>query len=251
MQEFEYYTQRKERQQVDDSDGGQQIPTDPFAEHLLHSTQNADLKNVSSRSVILAPFNSTMSDIGACLSQQSSIKEMIMPRKVIKYNPKVREINRQYELNNNAELDNGVYHQEGDHNDDNGGTCGTNNDLGNDGGLPSIALQEKSLATSFGQQQLQSQLGEIMLVDEGIENISGDDSPVEESKLQNSEWRQLEREILKDNNRFSMLQKGHQMKEVHKDRDYEDLKVELIDDRGRPVQQSEKQKLDSDAVQQI
>lgn len=35
---------------------------------------------------------------------------MLLPRRVIKFNPKIREINRQYELNNNAELDNGVYH---------------------------------------------------------------------------------------------------------------------------------------------
>lgn len=29
---------------------------------------------------------------------------------VIKFNSKLKEINRQYELNNNAEVDNGVYH---------------------------------------------------------------------------------------------------------------------------------------------
>jgi|LauGreDrversion4_2_1035121.scaffolds.fasta_scaffold219073_2 hypothetical protein len=63
MQEFEHYNQRKEKERGEqDTDGGQQIPTDPFAEQLLVSTQNADLKNASSRSVILAPFNSTISD---------------------------------------------------------------------------------------------------------------------------------------------------------------------------------------------
>lgn len=36
--------------------------TDPFAEQLLVSTTNADLKNATSKSVILAPFNSTLSD---------------------------------------------------------------------------------------------------------------------------------------------------------------------------------------------
>jgi hypothetical protein len=60
MTEFEHYSLKKER--CYDSDGGQQIPTDPFAEHLLVSTTNADLKNISTRSVILAPFNSTISD---------------------------------------------------------------------------------------------------------------------------------------------------------------------------------------------
>lgn len=70
MQEFEHYNQKKERCTVEDSDGGQQIPTDPFAEQLLVSTQNAELKNVSSRSVILAPFNSTLSDESVILENQ-------------------------------------------------------------------------------------------------------------------------------------------------------------------------------------
>ena len=37
---------------------------------------------------------------------------MIVDRNVIRFAPKVKEIERQYELNNNAELDNGVYHQD-------------------------------------------------------------------------------------------------------------------------------------------
>lgn len=34
------------------------------------------------------------------------------PKKVIRFAPKIKEIDRQYEMNNNAELDNGVYHNE-------------------------------------------------------------------------------------------------------------------------------------------
>lgn len=34
------------------------------------------------------------------------------PKNVIKFSAKVKEIDRQYELNNNAELDNGVYHHD-------------------------------------------------------------------------------------------------------------------------------------------
>ena len=37
---------------------------------------------------------------------------MMRPKNVIKFSAKVKEIDRQYELNNNAELDNGVYHHE-------------------------------------------------------------------------------------------------------------------------------------------
>ncbi len=48
----------------------------------------------------------------------------MLPKRVIKFNAKIREINRQYELNNNAELDNGVYHQD-DEESDLGVPCGT------------------------------------------------------------------------------------------------------------------------------
>ena len=36
---------------------------------------------------------------------------MIVDKRVIKYAPRVKDINRQYEMNNNCELDNGVYNQ--------------------------------------------------------------------------------------------------------------------------------------------
>lgn len=90
------------------------MPTDPFAEQLLVSTQNSGLKNVSSRSVILAPFNSTLSDEQTIRENHVRMNEMLLPRRVIKFAAKLQEVNRQYELNNNAELDNGVYHYEDD-----------------------------------------------------------------------------------------------------------------------------------------
>jgi len=90
------------------------VPTDPFAEQLLVSTQNSGLKNVSSRSVILAPFNSTLSDEQTIRENHLRMNEMLLPRRVIKFAAKLQEVNRQYELNNNAELDNGVYHYEDD-----------------------------------------------------------------------------------------------------------------------------------------
>ena len=78
------------------------------------STQNSGLKNVSSRSVILAPFNSTLSDEQTIRENHVRMNEMLLPRRVIKFAAKLQEVNRQYELNNNAELDNGVYHYEDD-----------------------------------------------------------------------------------------------------------------------------------------
>lgn len=44
----------------------------------------------------------------------------MQPRKTIKFAPKVAEIDRKYEMNNNAQLDNGVYHQD---EEKDGGAC--------------------------------------------------------------------------------------------------------------------------------
>lgn len=158
MQEFELYNQKKERFTQDEPD--QHLPTDPFAEQLLVSTQNSGLKNVSSRSVILAPFNSTISDDVHITENRKQMKELLAPRKAIKFIGKLVELNRQYELNNNAELDNGVYHQEeADEADGESSGGAARNDItgqsinGNDGGLPSVNNQEmQNLATGFGQQ---------------------------------------------------------------------------------------------------
>ena len=99
----------------DQNDPGDVQPTDPFAEQMsLNSTQNSMVKNVSTKSVILAPFNSTRTHIDANFHLNESIQEKMIDRRVIKFAAKVKEIDRQYEANNNAELDNGVYHQEED-----------------------------------------------------------------------------------------------------------------------------------------
>lgn len=51
--EFEYYNQKKENNHGDD----------PFLEQMLVTTQNSLMKNNTTKSVILAPFNSTKSHI--------------------------------------------------------------------------------------------------------------------------------------------------------------------------------------------
>lgn len=110
-----------------------------FTEHALDSTQNALLKNCTTKSMILAPFNSTRSHLPQNeLSQQQDAEgepifppldideNMIIDRKAIKFAARVKDINRQYEMNNNCELDNGVYNKfvrqstqkEGEENDD-------------------------------------------------------------------------------------------------------------------------------------
>ena len=46
------------------------------------------------------------------------MQELIIDKKNIKFAAKVKEVNRQYEMNNNAELDNGVYHQDDEEEED-------------------------------------------------------------------------------------------------------------------------------------
>lgn len=99
VDEFEYYIKKKEGDNKDD----------PFLEVELQTTLNSEFKNNSTKSVILAPFNSTRSHISDNYMENEGITPLIMPSNVLKFADKCKEVNRQYMLNNNAELDNGVY----------------------------------------------------------------------------------------------------------------------------------------------
>jgi hypothetical protein len=48
----------------------------------------------------------------------------MIDKRVIKFAAKVKEVDRQYEANNNAELDNGVYHQDEEEEEKKGGMAG-------------------------------------------------------------------------------------------------------------------------------
>ena len=69
------------------------------------------MKNCSEKSIILAPFNSTQSEDIEVFKKR--IKPMIMEKAVVlRLSRLCREIDRQYEFNNNGQLDNGVYHKQ-------------------------------------------------------------------------------------------------------------------------------------------
>ena len=60
--------------QLHNSDGETLQSRDLFTEHQLDSTQNSILKNCETKSIILAPFNSTKSNLdanGECTSDVS------------------------------------------------------------------------------------------------------------------------------------------------------------------------------------
>ena len=81
-----------------------------FTEYGLDSTQNGLMKNCSTKSVILAPFNSTLSHLhsekddegNSILPELSFDRELLVDKKFIKFAPRVRDINRQFEMNNNG-----------------------------------------------------------------------------------------------------------------------------------------------------
>lgn len=93
----------------------EEVPVDCFTEHNFESIYST-LKNHSSKSIILAPFNSTMSEESATnielMLAEKEMQDLLEDKqRVLRFSKKVREIDRQYEFNNNGQLDNGVYHK--------------------------------------------------------------------------------------------------------------------------------------------
>lgn len=141
-------------------------------------------------------------------------------RNVIKFSAKVKEIERQYEMNNNAELDNGVYHQEE-----------------NEEPAKPEPSKDDNLASSFNAEQLQSQLSELRLETEHHDHVGsfqGADDGELESKdelkpLQEnagSEWQQLK----------NMMDESKPVKrrvEVKHSESYEEVQVELYVDESQ------------------
>ena len=70
--------------------------------------------NVKTKSIILAPFNSSMSiedeeDIFHDKEENDfNNKDLTIRNGIIKFSPKVKDLNRNYELDNNKEIDNGI-----------------------------------------------------------------------------------------------------------------------------------------------
>ena len=60
---------------------------------MLSSNNDCELKNVSTRSIILAPFNSTRSKLDY-KDEEQMIQEMMVPRGAVKFSAKCKEIDR-------------------------------------------------------------------------------------------------------------------------------------------------------------
>jgi len=75
-----------------------------FTIHNL-DTENSDDTEMS-KSVVLAPYNTNESDEEELLN---NVEPLIISKRAIKFSSKLREVNRQYEKDNNSNIDNGIY----------------------------------------------------------------------------------------------------------------------------------------------
>jgi hypothetical protein len=69
----------------------------------LDTLQETENQNVNTKSNILAPFNSSIKNKEDFLNSELKIENDVM-----KFYGKAKELNRNYELNNNGEIDNGI-----------------------------------------------------------------------------------------------------------------------------------------------
>ena len=74
-------------------------------------TGNENLNiNIKTKSYILAPFNTSLTEFEFFDDSINDLNnpDLVIRNNIIKFPPKVRELNRNYELNNNQEIDNGI-----------------------------------------------------------------------------------------------------------------------------------------------
>ena len=76
----------------------------------LDTLEENENKNIISKSLILAPFNSSITEDNIMKENEYDYnnKSLIIKNNVIKFSNKVKGLNRNYELNNNGEIDNGI-----------------------------------------------------------------------------------------------------------------------------------------------
>ena len=83
-----------------------------FTEYELDVTQNSILKNVTTKSVVLAPYNSSQSNVMVD-NKVSDVSVYAGWGKIMKFmNGKMKELDWEYEANNNCNMDNGVFNTE-------------------------------------------------------------------------------------------------------------------------------------------
>ena len=119
--EFTYVVQRGKLKQLKEQREGDEMqmqasrrPDDlntEFTECSIMTHENSLLKNDSTRSVILCPFNTQTGDKTADKIIAQAAGLMQDKDLMIRFHQLVRELDRNYEKLNNQDFDNGVYHK--------------------------------------------------------------------------------------------------------------------------------------------
>ena len=104
----------KAQEEGDDFNQASRMPDDlntEFTECSIQTHENSLMKNDSTRSVILCPFNTQTGDKTAdkIIAQAEGL--MMDKDIMIRFHQRVRELDRNYEKLNNQDFDNGVYHK--------------------------------------------------------------------------------------------------------------------------------------------
>ena len=121
--------------------GTKTLESDWFTEQNIDASQNDLTRNISSKSIILAPFNSTMSHPSEI---EDPAKELIKDKKILRLAAKVRDVDRQYEKNNNCDVDNGVYNQFAYESESQLNPLGSNEDSDEDNYMENLSLENSS-----------------------------------------------------------------------------------------------------------
>jgi len=81
-----------------------------FEGNTLNSTQEPEMRNLTSKSAVLGPYNSTRSNFDKEMVEEIEEEgyEIYNPADILMLNIKVHELNKMYEADNNANVDNGV-----------------------------------------------------------------------------------------------------------------------------------------------
>eukprot|EP00826_Nyctotherus_ovalis_P060367 TRINITY_DN8460_c0_g3_i1.p1 TRINITY_DN8460_c0_g3~~TRINITY_DN8460_c0_g3_i1.p1 ORF type:complete len:490 (-),score=143.26 TRINITY_DN8460_c0_g3_i1:83-1531(-) len=100
----------KEEQEALDRDcweNGKAGPCELFTEQDIDSTLDELARNNTTRSIVLAPFNTTLSEeLDASIMESEELVDKVM---VLRFSSRAKDIDRQYEKNNNGDIDNGIY----------------------------------------------------------------------------------------------------------------------------------------------
>ena len=80
-----------------------------FTLRYLNSTLNDNLRNITEESIIKCPFNTTQSNLSAKRNKWIDRKLFENKEGMISFEPRVRQIDIQYELDNNQKFDDGVF----------------------------------------------------------------------------------------------------------------------------------------------